>query len=150
MALAAGEATVTRSRRRREPQDPLPTPEVLGAEIRALIHDALRLHQWYRRAYVLGLAPPGGSGFFASGGQTHPTEVVVESRRQERMRQDCRRAVKRVREATRQVGNALFDLRWVEPTVRQPLKPAQDAVISLEELRGILEARRRREQRGEE
>jgi len=141
---------MTRGPRRRQPQDPLPTPEVLGAEIRALIRDALRLHQRYRRAYVLGLAPPGGSGFFASAGQSHPTEVVVESKRQQRMRQDCRRAVARVREAARQLGNALFDLRRVEPTFRQPLEPAQDAVITLEELRESFEARRRREERGEE
>jgi len=137
-------------RRQRGPRDALPSPERLARELRELIGSAVELERLYRRAYVLGLSSAGGLPVAGTSRGSSPTERAVEARAQAVMRDGARRAVRRVRDATRQLGNALADLRFAEPAFVQPPRPAVDALVSLAEFLESLEAKRRREERGEE
>ncbi len=149
--MAAAEGAAVSPRQRREPRDALPTPSRLDAELREIVGMAIELERVYRRAYVLGLAPRGGGmGLAHSGRGTSPVEAALEARAQQRMRDQARRAVGRIRDAAKALGNALADLRQAQPSFLQPPRPAPNAVVSLAEFLESLEAKRRREERGEE
>ena len=165
VAILEDEGTVTRRNRRARPRpvpvDPLPAPGVLDAELRDLIYEALRLRAAYRRVYVLGLGAAGSSAIAVFGSGGNPTEDIATVGRSKRdrggtpktqadWRADARQAVKRIREAAKQLGNAAADLRWGEAQFRQPEAPEGRAVVSSEEFAASLKRREERNLRGED
>jgi hypothetical protein len=142
----------TRSRRSRQAHllDALPSPGGFDREIRRLILEALRLRQAYRRAYMLGLAPAGGSEVSVSGGGASTTEGVWASRLQRHYRKMCRDATESVRIAEAEIRLTVDDLRRAEAAVAQATELDDRASITPAEFTAALAKKHQRAMAGED
>jgi hypothetical protein len=128
--------------------DALPSPAGFDREVRHLVFEALRLRQAYRRAYQLGLAPPGGSEVSVTGGGASTTESVWASRIQRQYRKMCRDAVESVRIAEAEVRLTVDDLRRAEAGVAQATELDSRAAITVSEFAASLDKKEQRAREG--
>jgi hypothetical protein len=128
--------------------DALPSPGGFDREIRHLILEALRLRQAYRRAYMLGLAPPGGSEVAVTGGGASTTEAVWASRDQRRYRKMCRDAAESLRIAEAEVRLTVDDLRRAEAGIAQATELDSRAAITFGEFTASLKKKEQRAREG--
>lgn len=114
-------------RERPRPKDPFPSPESFDREVRDLRIRLSVLRQVYRREHNLALEAAGGSDVAVTTSVSSPTETAWENAQNEQSREDCRRAVKWLREAATDIGKAIGS--FADPEV-QPAEPSPDAVVS--------------------
>jgi len=116
-----------RRRDRSRPKDPFPSPESFDREVRDLRIRLSVLRQVYRREHNLALEAAGGSDVAVTTSVSSPTETAWENAQNEQSREDCRRAVKWLREAATDIHKAIGS--FADPEV-QPTEPSPDAVVS--------------------
>ena len=108
-------------------KDPFPSPESFDREVRDLRIRLSVLRQVYRREHDLALESSGGSEVAITTSMSSPTETTWENAQNEQSREDCRRAVKWLREAATDISKAIGS--FADPEV-QPAEPSQDSVVS--------------------
>lgn len=120
----------SRSRHPKDDDDgPLLSSAEFKAEIRQLFETVMGMSAEYARAHEEGAWPPGGSGVHVSGGNpSDATVAALEGREQRARRQNCRTAVKWLREAQSAATKARKALKG-EP-VLQPEKVDDRATVT--------------------
>lgn len=132
-----------RGRPRPAVDESLPSPSALDIEIGEAISVLLTFRQQYRRDYVEGLSPPGGSGLGIIGNPTNATEATWASAEQRAIRAGCEAAVRQLRAALRSLRAAERAMRG--PVIDQPMKPEPRAVVTPAEFDRALHRKRERE-----
>jgi hypothetical protein len=143
MVMAKGR---DRQRSRPNVRDPFPSPETFDREVRDLRIRLSVLRQVYRREHNLALAASGGSDVSVTTSISKPTETTWENEQNEESREDCRRAVKWLREAATDIGKAIGS--FADPEV-QPTEPSPDSVVDQSTFERAVNRRRHREREEE-